>query len=200
DGGTGGRMLGRLLSWMQDNRHGVYVIATANSLERVPPELLRRGRFDDHFRLDPPNQRGCREILEIELGTSMGDERARGPARALRAALEDDEVRMLAKTLAEQHYSGADIAALVRGASRVAILQGAKALGMEHFERARSSFAPQAAQFKGELAALEKTLDAHAFRRATSENGDAQRTRKERSQTPLDPELLQLLRGRDPRI
>ena len=49
DGGLSRRMFGSLLTWMQEHRAPVFVVATANDLEALPPELLRKGRFDEIF-------------------------------------------------------------------------------------------------------------------------------------------------------
>lgn len=55
------------LTWMQEKKSSVFVIATANNVENLPPELLRKGRFDEVFCVDFPNKEERREILEIHL-------------------------------------------------------------------------------------------------------------------------------------
>src|SRR5688500_6521285 len=55
DGGLSKRMFGALLTWMQEHRAPVFLIATANDIEALPPELLRKGRFDEVFFVDLPN-------------------------------------------------------------------------------------------------------------------------------------------------
>jgi AAA+ superfamily predicted ATPase len=67
DGGTGMRVLGSLLSWMQDKKKPVFIVATANDIERLPPELLRRGRFDEIFFLDLPNATERKAIFTVHL-------------------------------------------------------------------------------------------------------------------------------------
>ena len=54
DGGVSQRILGSFLSWMQDRRGDVFVVATANEVQRLPPEFLRKGRFDEIFFRRPP--------------------------------------------------------------------------------------------------------------------------------------------------
>ncbi len=54
DGGTSQRVLASLLTWMAEKRSSVFVIATANAIDKLPPELLRKGRFDEIFFLDLP--------------------------------------------------------------------------------------------------------------------------------------------------
>jgi SpoVK/Ycf46/Vps4 family AAA+-type ATPase len=67
DGGLSQRMFGTLLSWMQDHRHPIFIVATANDIEALPPELMRKGRFDEVFFVDLPDAAARRRILEIHL-------------------------------------------------------------------------------------------------------------------------------------
>jgi hypothetical protein len=67
DGGTSMRVLGTVLTWMQERPAPVFVVATANDVSRVPPELLRRGRFDEVFFLDLPSEAERVEILRVQL-------------------------------------------------------------------------------------------------------------------------------------
>lgn len=61
------RLLGSLLTWLQEQRSGVFFVATANRVDRLPPELLRRGRFDEIFFVDLPDRHARQAILEIQL-------------------------------------------------------------------------------------------------------------------------------------
>ncbi len=61
------RIMGRFLTWMQENPAPVFVVATANSVTGLPPEMLRRGRFDELFFVDLPNYHERKQILEIHL-------------------------------------------------------------------------------------------------------------------------------------
>lgn len=67
DGGTSTRVLGTLLSWMQEKTKPVFIIATANDISKLPPELMRRGRFDEIFFLDLPTQEERREICAVHI-------------------------------------------------------------------------------------------------------------------------------------
>ena len=60
-------MFGTLLSWMQDHRHPIFIIATANDISALPPELMRKGRFDEVFFVDLPNAHAREQILTIHL-------------------------------------------------------------------------------------------------------------------------------------
>ena len=68
DGGTTSRVFGSFLSWMQEKKSPVFVVATANDVSKLPPEMLRRGRFDELFFVDLPDAKDRRKILEIHLG------------------------------------------------------------------------------------------------------------------------------------
>ena len=67
DGGLSRRLFGTLLTWMQDHTAPVFIVATANDIEALPPELLRKGRFDEIFFVDLPNEAVRREIFAIHL-------------------------------------------------------------------------------------------------------------------------------------
>ncbi|QDT53643.1 ATP-dependent zinc metalloprotease FtsH 2 [Caulifigura coniformis] len=61
------RIVGRFLTWLQEHTAPVFVVATANNVSRLPPELLRRGRFDELFFVDLPNYYERKAIFEIHL-------------------------------------------------------------------------------------------------------------------------------------
>jgi len=67
DGGTSSRVFGSILSWMQDKTAPVFVAATANDISKLPPELLRKGRFDEVFFLDLPTEEERKEIFRVQL-------------------------------------------------------------------------------------------------------------------------------------
>lgn len=67
DGGTTSRVFGTLLTWMQEKQSSVFVVATANDISSLPPELLRKGRFDEIFFVDLPTERERNEIFDIQL-------------------------------------------------------------------------------------------------------------------------------------
>ena len=67
DGGVSRRVLATLLTWMNERASRVFVVATANDISQLPPELLRKGRFDEIFFVDLPNAAAREEILRIQL-------------------------------------------------------------------------------------------------------------------------------------
>ncbi len=94
DGGLSKRMFGTLLTWLQEHKAPVFVVATANDIEALPPELMRKGRFDEIFFVDLPKQDVRREIFAIHL-----KKRKREPKKF--------DLDALAET--SQGYSGSEI-------------------------------------------------------------------------------------------
>jgi SpoVK/Ycf46/Vps4 family AAA+-type ATPase len=67
DAGVSSRILAEFLSWMQDRQAPVFVAATCNNVNALPPELIRKGRFDELFFVDLPNQNERKQIFAIQL-------------------------------------------------------------------------------------------------------------------------------------
>jgi len=102
DGGTISRMFGTLLTWMQEKTSPVFLLATANQIGSLPPEMLRKGRFDEIFFVDLPDEAQRRDIWRIHL-----DYRARaGKDPGL-----FDRLDLGGLAAASEGYSGAEIAA-----------------------------------------------------------------------------------------
>ena len=104
---VGRRMFGHFLTWMQENTEPVFVAATANDIRVLPPEFLRRGRFDGIFWVGLPEKRERAEILGVHL-------RKRGKR------LDRDEVERLAEST--EWFSGADIEAVINDAAEEAFV------------------------------------------------------------------------------
>ncbi|HEY9673406.1 MAG TPA: AAA family ATPase [Waterburya sp.] len=73
DGGTSSRIFGSFLTWMQEKTSPVFVMATANRVERLPGEFLRKGRFDEIFFVDLPNAEERQQIFNIHLSKRRRD-------------------------------------------------------------------------------------------------------------------------------
>ena len=103
DSGTGQRVFGTFLTWLQDKTRPVFVIATANNIDHLPPEFLRKGRFDEIFFVDLPTMIERVQIWRLHLRKHYV-----GTLAAQRGiAVDDDLVGSLAK--ASEGYSGAEI-------------------------------------------------------------------------------------------
>lgn len=86
DGGLSQRMFGALLTWMQEHQSPVFLVATANNVEALPPELLRKGRFDEIFFVDLPGQAAREAIFRIHLKRRKRDPERFGLAELARLA------------------------------------------------------------------------------------------------------------------
>jgi SpoVK/Ycf46/Vps4 family AAA+-type ATPase len=73
DGGTSARVFGTLLTWLSEKTAPVFVMATANDISHLPPELLRKGRLDEIFFVDLPTLEERREIFRIHLALRKRD-------------------------------------------------------------------------------------------------------------------------------
>ncbi len=103
DSGTGQRVFGTFLTWLQDKARPVFVIATANNIDHLPPEFLRKGRFDEIFFVDLPTSAEREQIWELHLSKHYSGTLASKDG----VAIDDDLVAKLAA--ASDGYSGAEI-------------------------------------------------------------------------------------------
>ncbi|WP_257202081.1 AAA family ATPase [Bacillus cereus] len=71
DSGTSSRIFGQFLTWMQEKTSPVFVISTANNISGLPPELMRKGRFDEIFFVDLPTHRERKEILKVHINKRL---------------------------------------------------------------------------------------------------------------------------------
>lgn len=138
DAGVSSRLLASFLSWMQDRKSPVFVAATCNNVTVLPPELIRKGRFDELFFVDLPNQAERRQIFSIQLAR-----RKRNPAD-----FDLDKV-----SAAARGYSGAEIDAAVQGALYAAYSEK-KPLSTESLGAALAQTVPLSTTRAEEITAL----------------------------------------------
>jgi len=113
DGGVSADALGTILTWMQDRAGEAYVIATCNDATKLPPELMRKGRFDSIWWVDLPTGDEREEIVKATLRTYK------------RSA---DGIDFEAVAAATATFSGAEVAALIPDAMFTAFADGAREL------------------------------------------------------------------------
>ncbi|HTN53648.1 MAG TPA: AAA family ATPase, partial [Anaeromyxobacter sp.] len=138
DGGVSARVFGALLTWLQEKTAPVFVVATANRIELLPPELLRKGRFDELFFIDLPALAERREILEIHVAR-----RGRDPARF--------DLQRLAG--AARGFSGAELEEAVVAGLYDAFADGVE-LDQGHLERALAEARPLSTTMAEEIGRL----------------------------------------------
>jgi SpoVK/Ycf46/Vps4 family AAA+-type ATPase len=116
DGGLSMRVLGTFLTWLQERKADVFVVATANDVSKLPPEFLRKGRFDETFFVDLPDAETRKAILRIHLSKRRQDA----------TAFDLDTI-----VHATDGFSGAEIEQVIVSALYTAFAQGAE-LGDAH--------------------------------------------------------------------
>lgn len=87
DSGTSSRIFGQFLTWMQEKEKPVFVIATANNISSLPPEMLRKGRFDEIFFVDLPTFRERVEIFKVHLNKRLKNSKVIGDFEILSETL-----------------------------------------------------------------------------------------------------------------
>lgn len=131
DSGTTARVFGGFITWLQEKTAPVFVIATANSVTTLPPELLRKGRFDEIFYVDLPTKDERKEIFQLHIGS-----RRRNPAQFDLDGL----------AVASEGFSGAEI--------EQAVVSGLYAA----FDAGRDLTTPDLIEALRETAPLSKTM------------------------------------------
>ena len=156
DSGTTARVFSTFLTWLSEKKSSVFVIATANSITELPPELLRKGRFDEIFFVDLPNDEERRAIFKIHLSTR-------------KRVVDDFDVAALSREAAG--FSGAEIEEAIVSALYDAYADG-KPLATAHVEKALRETVPLSRTMETELARLRTWAEGRA-RMATARGADA---------------------------
>lgn len=107
------RLFGQFLTWMQEKENTVFIVATANDISKIPPEFLRKGRFDELFYVDFPNDEERRKIIEIHLKKRKKWNR-------------DLDIISLVKLT--NGYNGADLEAIIKDAIESCFIEGRERL------------------------------------------------------------------------
>ena len=110
------RLFGQFLTWMQEKENTVFIVATANDISKMPPEFLRKGRFDELFFVDLPNGEERKKIIEIHLKKRNKWNR------------DIDVISLLKKT---NGFNGADLEAVVKETIEQAFIEGRESLTTE---------------------------------------------------------------------
>jgi hypothetical protein len=128
DGGTSSRIVGHFLYWLQEGRARVFVVSTANDITKLPPELFRRGRFDELFFVDLPAGPERSEIIALYLEKHL--------RRTFDETLVSDLVEL------SEGFAGSDLQAAVAEAAREAVLKGDAAVDAEYLRKVFRNVVP----------------------------------------------------------
>lgn len=145
DGGVSADALGAILTWMQDRQGEAFVIATANNAEKLPPELLRKGRFDEVWWVDLPTKSERAAIINAAL-------KAHGRNNAVTGKVNPATIAG-----ATESFTGAEIAALVPEAMFAAFNDGVREVTTDDLLQAVKTVVPMAKQQAEKIAALRAT-------------------------------------------
>lgn len=156
DGGVSADALGAILSWMQERSGKVFVIATANDVRALPPELLRKGRFDEVFFVDLPNASERQQVIASAL------------AQHGRSA---EDIDLAAVSEACEGFTGSEIAAIVPDALYLAFDEDCRALRTEDLLAAASTVTPLAETAKEKIGALREWAKGRARLASTPAKG-----------------------------
>jgi len=157
DAGTAARVFGSFLVWLQEKTAPVFVIATSNNINLLPPELLRKGRFDEIFFVDLPSQEEREEIFGIHLA-----KRNRDPNRFDLASLARET----------EGFSGAEIEQVIIAALYDAFDDGEREVSGEDLLRAIAATVPLSRTMREQVTALRNWSRTHA--RQASQHPQAQ--------------------------
>lgn len=156
-GGSGAevttRLFGMFLTWMQEKTSAAFVVATANDITRLPPELMRKGRFDEIFYVSLPNEEERRRIFEIHLNK-----------RRRKDVSKIDIDELVSQT---EGYSGADIEGVVGESVESAFVSGNGELTTGDILSCIQSTHPLAEIMKGSLEELSKLYEDRKFKKAS---------------------------------
>ena len=147
------RLFGAFLTWMQEKTSSVFVIATANDITKLPPELMRKGRFDEIFFVGLPNEEERKKIFEIHI-----------KKRRVNDFSEIDISKLVAKT---KGYSGADIEGVVKEAIENAFTDGKEKISTEYILNAISETHSLSEIMKESLDSMSRIYEDRKFKNAS---------------------------------
>ncbi|WP_314655549.1 AAA family ATPase [uncultured Selenomonas sp.] len=149
------RLFGSFLTWMQEKDSLAFVVATANNISHLPPELMRKGRFDEIFYVDFPNQSEREKIISLHIGKRRS------------ADLAKIDVAALARKM--KGYCGADIESVVRDGVEAAFVAGKAHVTTEDLQAAIGRTHPISETMKDAIEEMDKTYKSKKFTNASRE-------------------------------
>lgn len=137
------RLFGQFLTWMQEKENSVFIVATANDISRIPPEFLRKGRFDELFFVEMPNAEERKKILEIHL-------KKRGKWNR-----DIDVISLIKET---NGFNGADLEAVVKDAIESAFINGAESITTKDLTEAVKDTKSISSTMKDKIDQIKETI------------------------------------------
>ena len=160
DSGVSSKQFGRLLTWMQERKSRAYVIASANDVSGLPPELLRKGRFDEIFFVDYPSTSECEAIVQIKLNKYV-----RGRAHWGKPY----RIATLARTSAQRPLTGAEIEQAIINAVYEAFDDGERPVSDTDLQKSFETIIPLTETMGEKIKALRAWCEKRAVRASSVE-------------------------------
>ena len=162
DGGTSTRIFGTFLTWMQEKTKPVFVVATANNIDRLPSEMLRKGRFDEIFFVDLPTLKERMKIFEVHLKKRLKNVEVIG-----NIACTEDNLRDLA--LLTEGFVGAEIEESVIAALFEAFSEDRK-INLADLEKAIRNMVPLSVTQAEQITAIREWANVRAVAATAKED------------------------------
>ncbi|MGD6978850.1 AAA family ATPase [Citricoccus sp. CH26A] len=180
DSGTSSRVFGSFLTWMQEKTLPVFVIATANSVDVLPPEFLRKGRFDEIFFVDLPTETERRQVWNVHLARRLENTKVAGDISVS---------EVLTDQLAEvtEGYSGAEIEQAVI-AGLFDAFADRRSLTKSDLERAVRNMVPLSVTQAEQVSAIREWAARRAVAATTTEDRSGYVTAQQNEEMPLPPD------------
>lgn len=160
-GGDGGgsnvttRLFGQFLTWMQEKENTVFIVATANDISRMPPEFLRKGRFDELFFVDLPNGEERRKILDIHL------------KKRKKWNKQIDSIALIKET---DGFNGADLEAVVKDTIEMAFIDEKESITTKDLLKSVKDTKSISNTLKGKIKEIKSTIESIDIKPASKVN------------------------------
>ena len=149
------RLFGQFLTWMQEKENTVFIVATANDISKIPPEFLRKGRFDELFFVDFPNKFERKKIIEVHL-------------KRRNKWTSELDINSLVK--ATEGYNGADLEAIVKDAIENCFIAGAEQLTAEDLMSSQANIKSISKTLEGRIKEIRTTIEKMDLKPASRDN------------------------------
>ena len=138
------RLVGQFLTWMQEKENTVFIVATANDISKMPPEFLRKGRFDELFFVDLPNGEERRKILDIHLKKRKKWNKG------------IDSIALIKET---DGFNGADLESVVKDTIEMAFIEGRTTIQTEDLLNSVKDTKSISSTLKDKITEIKLTID-----------------------------------------
>lgn len=138
------RLFGQFLTWMQEKENTVFIVATANDISHIPPEFMRKGRFDELFFVDLPNGEERRKIIDIHL------------KKRRKWNKNIDSIALIKET---DGFNGADIEAVVKDTIEAAFIDGRDTITTEDLIKSAKETKSISSTLKDKIKQIKDTIE-----------------------------------------